>query len=492
MVINESYINRINNYITLKGQQFDQSITDITNTYSDFASFIFHNDINVRDVQMFMDQASQVDESERGNIREALYSQLQRLYSNAQNYNFNQMQFHLPNGESFLRFHRVDAFGDSLLDIRSSIQMVIEQKRIIMGFEGGRFMSGYRFIYPLFNGGRYVGSVEIAVSATNIVREFYKSMKDFDLGIIIKEDIIELSSQNDIDSLHDYSLLSDEYLIEKENITIIQNSTKSLSLINDESFNEALKNKISNELSIGQSFNTTLSHNRKDYIIHFKAINDIGNKHVGYLYSISKTDNILEFGRDRNQFVLIATAIMMFMISLFYLVMIKEEEISKYAMIDSLTGIYNRGTFVDFAHRFMARQARDKSPISIAMIDIDNFKEVNDVHGHRVGDKILVEIVQTIADSIRDSDILARYGGDEFVILLPDTDIDVAMIVLERIRSHIEHTPFMKSNSITISVGVHERVNHETLEDAIEIADEALYKAKLNGRNQVSESKPSK
>ncbi len=182
---------------------------------------------------------------------------------------------------------------------------------------------------------------------------------------------------------------------------------------------------------------------------------------------------------------------MMFMISLFYLVMKKEEEISKYAMIDSLTGIYNRGTFIDFAHRFIARQSRDKTPMTIAMVDIDNFKEVNDIHGHRVGDKILVQIVQTIADSIRDTDIFARYGGDEFVILLPDTDIDVASCVLERIRSHIEHTPFMKVNSITISSGIHEKMPHETIEDAIQVADDALYKAKLNGRNQVIESKPS-
>lgn len=110
---------------------------------------------------------------------------------------------------------------------------------------------------------------------------------------------------------------------------------------------------------------------------------------------------------------------------------------------------------------------------------------MNDVYGHRVGDKILVEIVQAISESIRDSDIFARYGGDEFAILLPETEIDVAMFVLERIRSHIEHTPFMKTNSITISAGLHAKKPHESIEDAIQLADEALYKAKLNGRNQV-------
>ena len=490
-VINQGYEDRISNYILIKGQQFDQSISDITNTYEEFASFIFYSDINVEEVLVLMDQASQAGMNEQAILREALHNKLVRLYNTAQNYNFSQIHFHLPNGDSFLRFHNVSEFGDSLTDFRASIRMVIEQKRSISGFEGGRYLSGYRYIYPLFNQGDYVGSVELAVSATNIVNELYKSMEGFDVVYIIKEDIIEISREDDVDIYHEGSLLSEDYLIEKSNLAIIQNNRNSLKLINDEAFNLALKEKIKDELLIGVSFDTTLSFQENDYNIHFNAIRDLGNNHVGYLYSVTKANSLIVFLRERNQILLVATSIMMFMISLFYLVMKKEEEISKYAMIDSLTGIYNRGTFIDFAHRFIARQSRDKTPMTIAMVDIDNFKEVNDIHGHRVGDKILVQIVQTIADSIRDTDIFARYGGDEFVILLPDTDIDVASCVLERIRSHIEHTPFMKVNSITISSGIHEKMPHETIEDAIQVADDALYKAKLNGRNQVIESKPS-
>lgn len=490
-VINEGYENRINNFLLLKGQQFDQSISDITNTYEDFASFIFYSDIYVEEVLELMDQASQAGTTEQAVIREALYNKLIRLYNTAQNYNFSQIHFHLPKGDSFLRFHNVSEFSDSLLDFRPSIRMVIDQKRMIAGFEGGRYLSGYRYVYPLFNKGNYVGSVELAVSATNIVTELYKSMGALDVAFIIKEDIIESSREGDVEIHHEVSLLSEDYLIEKNNLAIIQNNRNSLKLIEDEAFNQALKDKIEDNLITGLSFDTALSYEDNDYNIHFKAIRDVANNHVGYLYSISRTNSLVVFARERNQVLLIATAVMMFMISLFYLVMKKEEEISKYAMIDSLTGIYNRGTFIDFANKFIARQKRDETPISIAMVDIDNFKEVNDIHGHRLGDKILVEIVQTIANSIRDSDILARYGGDEFVILLPDTNIDVAICVLERIRSHIEHTAFMKTNSITISVGVHEKFPHETIEDSIQIADDALYKAKLNGRNQVVESKPS-
>ncbi|MBS3991493.1 MAG: diguanylate cyclase [Erysipelothrix sp.] len=492
IVINEGHVNRINNYVKMKGLQFHQSIADITNSYENFSDFIFHSDINVNKVLGLMDQASKASESERVIIREELYSELFRVYTTAQNYDFNQLHFHLPSGESFLRFHKVSEFGDSLIGIRPSIKKIIEQKRINRGFEGGRFLSGYRFLYPLINNGQYVGSVELVISAKTIIKELYKSMDGLDVALIIKEDIIEVLREDDIDEIHEYSLLSDEYLIEKENLNAVQNNGKSLKLIKDESFNEVLKNKIKDHFITEQSFNISLKFERKDYVVHFHSIKDFESNHVGYLYLISETNSIVSFGSERNQLVLIASAIMMLMISLFYLILKKEEEISKYAMIDSLTGIYNRGTFIDFAQRFFARQTRDNLPISVAMIDVDYFKEVNDIHGHRVGDKILVEIVREISDSIRDSDILARYGGDEFVMLLPDTNIDVASIVLERVRSHIEHTPFLKVNSITISVGVHERLENETLEEVIQMADDALYEAKQNGRNIVIESKPSK
>lgn len=484
-VIDEGYDNGINNYISLKGQQFDQSILDITNTYEVFASFIFHSDIFVEDVLNLMDQASQAEINEQALIRDTLHQKLIRLYNMVQNYSFSQIQFHLPNGDSFLRFNNVNKYGDSLLDYRPALRKMMDQKQFIFGFEGDCSLSGYRFIYPLFNRGHFVGSVELVVSANSIVTELTRSLKATDVVFMIKDDIIKATNQGDLPIHHEISLLSEEYLIEKTNLAIIQNSYNSLQLIEDLPFNQALRSSIEEYLLLEQSFNTTFTYQRNDYIIHFNSIKDVTNNHVGYFYSVAKTNSLAVFAQERNQLLWVASTIMMFMISLFYFVMKKEEEISKYAMIDSLTGIYNRGTFINFSNKFFSKQKRDETPITIALVDVDNFKEVNDVYGHRVGDKILVEIVQAISESIRDSDIFARYGGDEFAILLPETEIDVAMFVLERIRSHIEHTPFMKTNSITISAGLHAKKPHESIEDAIQLADEALYKAKLNGRNQV-------
>lgn len=487
-VIDEGYDNRINNYLILKGQQFDQSILDITNTYEDFANFIFYSDIFVEDILNLMDQASLADSSEQSILRNTLYKKLLRLYNTAHNHGFSQIHFNLPNGVSFLKFNNLSECEDSLLDHRPTIRKMMDQKQFVSGFEGDCSLSGHRFIYPLFNRGHFVGSVELVVSANSIVRELIKSLEDTDVAFMVKEEIIQANKEGESLIHHEVSLLSQEYLIEKTNLRLIQNS---LQLINSKPFNQALRNEIKEYLLLEQNFNTILTFQGKDYNIHFSSIKDITKNHIGYFYSIVKTNSLAVFEQERNQLLLIATTIMMFMISLFYLVMKKEEEISKFAMIDSLTGIYNRGTFINFSNKFFTKQKRENIPISLALVDVDNFKEINDVYGHRVGDKILVEIVQSISESIRDSDIFARYGGDEFVILLPETEIDVALSVIERIRSHIEHTPFMKTNSITISAGLHEKKPHESIEEAIQLADDALYQAKLNGRNQVVKSKTS-
>jgi diguanylate cyclase (GGDEF)-like protein len=226
-------------------------------------------------------------------------------------------------------------------------------------------------------------------------------------------------------------------------------------------------------------------------LVHFNELRNIAGIHVGYIGIVRLDDRISIFAQERSQLVLIVTGITMLMISIFYLVMKKEEAINKYAMTDSLTGIYNRGTFIDFSRKLLARQRREHSPVSLAMIDIDNFKDANDQFGHRVGDKVLGEIANVILDCIRDSDVIARYGGDELVLLLPDTELDVAECVLERIRFIVESTIFTKIKNITVSIGVHQIAPHETLDDAIMKADIALYRAKELGRNQVVSSQPS-
>ncbi|MET0344156.1 MAG: diguanylate cyclase [Polyangiales bacterium] len=167
-----------------------------------------------------------------------------------------------------------------------------------------------------------------------------------------------------------------------------------------------------------------------------------------------------------------------------------EHQLRYLAQRDPLTQAYNRHHFWQLAAGEMARVRRYRRPLSVAMIDADHFKNVNDVHGHDVGDLVLRFIVDTCHESLRKNDVLARYGGEEFVVLLPETAVDGAQVVFERLRERIAGTPLQlgdgKSVSITVSVGLAGLSDYEEgFEELLKRADDALYVAKRGGRNRV-------
>jgi diguanylate cyclase (GGDEF)-like protein len=160
----------------------------------------------------------------------------------------------------------------------------------------------------------------------------------------------------------------------------------------------------------------------------------------------------------------------------------------KMAYTDPLTQAKNRSSFNDTVTRKMSLAARNAKSLSLIFLDIDRFKAINDTYGHDCGDVALTAVSKWIKESLRDSDVIFRYGGEEFVILLSDTNIHGAELLAERIRNSIErHTLAygMKTINITVSLGVSSLRSDDTAETFVKRADEALFTAKSNGRNQV-------
>jgi diguanylate cyclase (GGDEF)-like protein len=167
-----------------------------------------------------------------------------------------------------------------------------------------------------------------------------------------------------------------------------------------------------------------------------------------------------------------------------------EHQLRFLAQRDPLTQAYNRHHFWQLAHIEMARVKRYRRPLAMAMIDADHFKNVNDVHGHDVGDMVLRMIVDTCADSLRKNDVLARYGGEEFIVLLPETAPEGALAVVERLRERVAESPLTLDNdqqvAITVSIGLANLHSpEEGFEALLKRADDALYAAKRGGRNRV-------
>lgn len=155
------------------------------------------------------------------------------------------------------------------------------------------------------------------------------------------------------------------------------------------------------------------------------------------------------------------------------------------ALHDPLTLAGNRRKFENNANLERDRHIRHNHRLCLAFVDIDHFKAINDKHGHDIGDKVLQSLVSYFTDIIRNIDMVFRWGGEEFIILLPETDLQEALLVCERIRAHIQANMRVEQDSITISIGVSELRDKESIKTLVKRADGLLYVAKNSGRNRV-------
>jgi diguanylate cyclase (GGDEF)-like protein len=167
-----------------------------------------------------------------------------------------------------------------------------------------------------------------------------------------------------------------------------------------------------------------------------------------------------------------------------------QEALRHQATHDNLTGLWNRGLILESLQRALAQAHRSGAPVSVVMADLDHFKRTNDTHGHAAGDAILRQAAQRIRSGIRQGDMVGRYGGEEFLLVLPGADTETARVVAERVRAAIDDVPMILDDGrplpSTVSMGLASAIDmgYEAIELLL-AADAALYRAKANGRNRV-------
>lgn len=305
-------------------------------------------------------------------------------------------------------------------------------------------------------------------------------VKKLSKNVILEKENIEQKEilQHIIDSKNSLSIITDSQktsFASKSFLTLFKVSTieelneKFTSVLDIVQNNESIINKqnILESLSIGNTLYDFIQNiDEAERIIILKDEND---KRKSFLVNISKI--------SETKFLINLTDVTK---------MQQEKEATTIkAYTDGLTGIANRNKFEEVFDYEFNKTLRYKEPLSIAMMDIDNFKLVNDNYGHLIGDEVLIAITQTIQRKVRASDFFARWGGEEFVILFNNTDLNNATSSAEKFRKITENIEHKTVGKVTISIGLTEYKDGDTTESMFSRTDKALYEAKNSGRNCV-------
>lgn len=381
--------------------------------------------------------------------RDALYTHIKSLKCEY----LKKIHFVLADGTSFLRVHKPHKYGDSLLKRRPIYADLLKQKKELHGFEVGTTESAYRNVFPIFFEGELIAFVDVAFNSTEFLR--FVSENEFFL-FALKESIVPEKK------IYTPFFLEPTLWVKKRDLT---DKTPLLDL-------QSFKKMDSFFMPCGRIF----SHNKHYYISAFVPLTDTKKETFGYFVYIDKSKEVnhlfSDFYNNITHYTLFLIFSFLFLFSYKHLKRIEAE-----SQTDKLTRILNR--------RGLSKKLQKLSYYGVVIIDIDHFKRINDSYGHDVGDRTLQKLTQTLSKEIRNNDIFARWGGEEFIIIYPHLDHKFLNRVTEKLRITVASEYFDEANHITVSIGATIKKEQESFEDAVKRSDKALYQAKQEGRNRT-------
>ena len=413
--------------------------------------------------------------------------------------NFDTRQLHFQfgaNATSFLRVHATDRYGDDLEGVRHTIFHALRDRSPKEGFECGRIICGIRGVTPVFMNGRhssdaFVGVLEAGTSFRTLL------------------ELLEKPSQAQFAVLLSIPHLTETYFpdrlttLVRENPPINGNIVEATlhpevrDLLAMGEIDALVKSTGSTWLKVGDRHMAFTAFPLKDYL----GQQDARRAPVGTVLAwMDVSEDIAQLDRDL-QFN-IAYAVVAFLVIEFLLFVALRKatatletvidyqtaELRDMAAHDELTGLYNRHYLDEFLKKEYALAHRQGRTFSVAIMDLDRFKDINDVHGHLVGDRVLVDASAQVKHRLRASDLAFRFGGEEFLLIFPDTHLEDAGKLCDDLRRKMNEHALggLEPGKVTASFGVAQMAeSYEPLEALLDRADHALYRAKSNGRNRV-------
>ncbi|MBD3824435.1 MAG: diguanylate cyclase, partial [Epsilonproteobacteria bacterium] len=417
------------------------------------SNMIYDRLINTDAVISIFKNAYKAKGEEKDHIRHELYARLKDTYEYLKFYNIQQLHFHLPNNESFLRFHRPSKYGDNLTLVRETVAYTNRTLKPTEGFEEGKIFKGYRFVYPLFDEQKnHIGSVEISHSLKAFKDYYQDSFKHISFDIVLnKEVVLKKVFKNELENYEVFEINS-MFMYQKE-FGIDERIRKVAKLIDDQ---EELRERMNSF----EDFSLAIKHEDHCGVLNFITIkNVVTGINVAYAITLAKSDYLTHFYETFfYQQILLCLLSIFITIGAYYiynflyrasrekhLARLENIRLQESAMHDGLTSLCNRAHLEEHLHERIKSFENDPKPFSVIMFDIDNFKHINDSYGDDIGDNALVYLSSLVQSKIRKNDILARWGGEEFMIAL-EGDIKAAAQVAEQLRSNIEKMTHLQTD----------------------------------------------
>jgi diguanylate cyclase (GGDEF)-like protein len=490
-------------FVTLKNaqQRIDLVLEDSIKTLNTHYEIVLHNQkitastmykstISNKRVLEIVKEAKDLSEEKRKSLRAELYKLLEKKYERGIEKGVFQYHIVFPDNISFLRMHKPSKFGDDLTDVRSDFKYVNETHEAVRGFVQGRTSHGFRNTFPLFSkDGEYIGAIEVSFSSDNL-QWFLTHISHIHSHFLVDKDVFRSKAwkRDDLSVNYMQSAEHAKYMI----AFLDEYHTKDICIIQNAKRLEKIRETLDKNIAKGEEFATYLKHNQHVNVFAYLPIKDFEGKTAAWLVSYDNSE-FIELTITNIAHVRVIALIF----SLILIYFMAKQSIAKYkievllnitekkAGTDELTGIYNRRKFNEIFAQEMDKARRYKHPLSIAIIDIDKFKNINDAYGHLAGDDILVMISQSISKHIRHTDTFARWGGEEFVILFEETPLSEAKTISIKIKELVASLKHKEAGSVTISIGVTQLRDDDTEDSIFTRCDKALYNAKENGRNRV-------
>lgn len=482
VIFNTRYNERLEEYYEAKDEALLFQLESTLVHYSDFSDYFYNKVMNDETTLELLRDAYAADELERDAIRQEVYDIYIEDYLLMQNYEYRQFHFHLPDSTSFLRMHRPEKYGDSLIDVRYSVEYVNEFYEPISGFEEGRIFNGYRYVYPLSYEGDHIGSVEISVSMSSVLKTLTEMYPTRDYCMVIDKALVDSKVfDSELDN-YEISYISEKFYFDVES----QSCVETRNITEAGNFESIFENaNIDDEdLLTYTNKHYTSSFNGENYEIFMVPITNIEGNDVGYFISISEGNEQYTLWLQYVVNVIMLVIITVGLYVIIYLINDRKKSARANSYSDALTNLYNRRFFNEKLDKEISRSNRTGTSFALLMFDIDHFKKVNDTYGHEQGDQVLIALSHRISQMIRIEDTFARFGGEEFVVILTNADNKIGETKAEQIRSYVADKK-IAGLEITISIGVTSYTAESTLKSMISEADKAMYEAKDEGRNKV-------